>query len=581
MVNIPPEDVRQHSVGIIGAGAAGLITGYTLLQDGFENVQLLTRDKSPGGVWAKGRVYPGVSINNVHGEFRFSPLPMPPPSLQQETGNRLSGEDMSAYMERFAETFLPGRIRFETEIVDIRRGEGDSGWDVEVQDLNTNTKHVLSYDRIVLCTGGCSQPLIPEGLSAKSAVQAGFRGPVMHSSEFASHVDQILNDAKLNPDYSVVVVGGGKSAQDLSAYLACQGVNVTVVFDKADAILAYPIQLPECIRKSRCLGILSPHMELHTRLERFLHTTWLGSKITHAFWNFLTWSSFEVLKIPKGSPLRNVHSLFWGIRTNDEGTGRKNGFHVLVNEGKINLVAPTRAEKYGGDGVSLILGNEQTLNANAVVLATGFVSSWTGIFTEKTIEELGIGRHPPTQARCDAWKHYRTLSSPPPAHPQSDQWASSIYRGIVPAKNINARDFAINGAVFTTNNGYGFEVTAHWISSYFLGDKMRLPSTVEEALAETDRKAAWMRKRFPDMLLWINESYSSGLAFWSWPQAIDELLDDMEVPSMRTGGNWLTWPLRVISLDEIASLGKERRIKREADASACEKVNHARCMSDI
>jgi dimethylaniline monooxygenase (N-oxide forming) len=58
-----PEAVRQQSVGIIGAGAAGLITGYTLLQDGFENLQLLTRDKSPGGVWAKGRVYPGVSIN--------------------------------------------------------------------------------------------------------------------------------------------------------------------------------------------------------------------------------------------------------------------------------------------------------------------------------------------------------------------------------------------------------------------------------------------------------------------------------------------------------------------------------------
>jgi hypothetical protein len=44
---------------------------------------------------------------------------------------------------------------------------------------------------------------------------------------------------------------------------------------------------------------------------------------------------------------------------------------------------------------------------------------------------------------------------------------------------------------------------------------MRLPSTAEDALAETDRNAAWMRRRFPDMLLWVNESYSGGLAFWS------------------------------------------------------------------
>ncbi|KAF8839448.1 FAD/NAD(P)-binding domain-containing protein [Paxillus ammoniavirescens] len=563
-----PEAVRQQSVGIIGAGAAGLITGYTLLQDGFENLQLLTRDKSPGGVWAKGRVYPGVSINNVHGEFRFSPLPMPPPTLQETSGNRLAGEDMSAYMDKFAETFLSDRIRYETEVTHIQRGKDGSSWEVEVQDLKTNTKEVLSYARIVLCTGGCSQPLVPEALSAKSALQVGFRGPVAHSSEFASHVDQILTDAKINPDYSVIVVGGGKSAQDISSHLARQGVKVTVVFEKADAILAYPIQLPECIRKSRCLGVFSPHVELRTRLERFLHTTWLGNKLTHAFWNFLTWSSFEVLKVPKDSPLRNAHSLFWGIRANDEGTGGKDGFHALMNEGKIKLVAPTRAEKYAEDGESLVLGNGEALKANAVILGTGFASSWTGIFTEKTIEELGLGRHPPTEDNDeDAWKHYTTLSSPPPAHPQRDQWASSIYRGLVPAKNINKRDFAINGAVFTTNNGYGFEVIAHWISSYFLEDKMRLPSTAEDALAATDRNAAWMRRRFPDMLLWVNESYSSGLAFWSWPQAIDELLDDMGVPSFRTGGNWLTWPFKVISLTEIATLGEERRAKREADAA--------------
>lgn len=63
MVDATTESIRQQSVGIIGAGAAGLITGYTLLQDGFQNVQLLTRDKSPGGVWAKECIYPGVAIN--------------------------------------------------------------------------------------------------------------------------------------------------------------------------------------------------------------------------------------------------------------------------------------------------------------------------------------------------------------------------------------------------------------------------------------------------------------------------------------------------------------------------------------
>jgi hypothetical protein len=194
----------------------------------------------------------------------------------------------------------------------------------------------------------------------------------------------------------------------------------------------------------------------------------------------------------------------------------------------------------------------------------------------------------------DTW-NYNSLARPPPSHPDNEQWASSIYRGLIPAKNLGRRDFAINGALvclisiiylmpilealqFTTNNGYVFEVSAHWISSYFLKDKMRLPSSAEEALASAEHNSAWMRKRYPDMLLWVNESYSSSLAFWSyvmvhvfqlnankhasWPQMVDDLLEDMHLRSMRSGGNWLTWPFKVIDLREIVNLGEERRLRR-------------------
>jgi cation diffusion facilitator CzcD-associated flavoprotein CzcO len=51
-----------QTIGIIGAGAAGLVTAQVLLRDGFD-VQIITRDKSVGGVWAKERVYPGLNIN--------------------------------------------------------------------------------------------------------------------------------------------------------------------------------------------------------------------------------------------------------------------------------------------------------------------------------------------------------------------------------------------------------------------------------------------------------------------------------------------------------------------------------------
>ena len=43
---------------------------------------------------------------------------------------------------------------------------------------------------------------------------------------------------------------------------------------------------------------------------------------------------------------------------------------------------------------------------------------------------------------------------------------------------------------------------------------------------------------------------------------VDDLLEDMHLRSMRSGGNWLTWPFKVIDLQEIVNLGEERRAKR-------------------
>ena len=44
---------------------------------------------------------------------------------------------------------------------------------------------------------------------------------------------------------------------------------------------------------------------------------------------------------------------------------------------------------------------------------------------------------------------------------------------------------------------------------------MRLPSSVEEAISEGEIRSAWMKARFPDMLSWVNESYSTNLDFWT------------------------------------------------------------------
>ncbi|OCH90140.1 FAD/NAD(P)-binding domain-containing protein [Obba rivulosa] len=568
-----PEPVahrRDCRICVVGAGAAGLITAYTLIQDGFDNVQILSRDASPGGVWAAQRVYPGLTINNVHGEFRFSPLPMPPPSNAEVTGGRLSGEDMRQYMESFAEHFLKGKIRYETEVLEIRVQSDDQQcrqWHITVEDARSREQQVLIYDKVVLCTGGCSEPKIPHLLSPTAASDAGFIGPVLHSSQFRAQLEQILTAAQPktedNPGF-VLVIGGGKSAQDICAYLANRNRRVGMVFETADAFVAAPIALPGFIRKSRFLAVLSPDMNLRTRLERFLHNTWLGSKIVHGIWSVLQWSSFGALSVPGNSPLRRAHSLFWGIRTNDEGVGRPDGFHALVNAGKIELIAPARAASYGADGHSVVLNDGRVVEADAVILCTGYTSSWDKVFDKVTVEELGLSQQNLVSvSSLTTFGHASLCGAPASKYTVTNTRTSSIYRGIVPARNIFYRDFAINGAIFTTNNGYTFELCAHWISSYFLEDPfLRLPTSIGEALQATERRSAWLRKRYPDMLAWVNQSYSSDIAFWSWPQLTDQLLEDMGLPSMRSGGNWLTWPFKVIDLKEIESLGQERAAKR-------------------
>jgi dimethylaniline monooxygenase (N-oxide forming) len=148
----------------------------------------------------------------------------------------------------------------------------------------------------------------------------------------------------------------------------------------------------------------------------------------------------DVLKIPKDSPLRNTHSMFWGIRTNDEGTGRNDGFHAIAKQERIDLVALTMVKGHASSKLGF-LGQPFSL-----VFTDIFIPPMLMTVSEKTIKELGIGRYLPSQDVVE-WKHYKMLASSPAAHPQRDQWTLSIYRGLVPVKNITERDFAIKGAL--------------------------------------------------------------------------------------------------------------------------------------
>ena len=168
-------------------------------------------------------------------------MPMRAPDNSVKTGGRLSGEDVRQYMEDFTERFLKGKIRFETEVLNIRRGDHGRGWKVLVRDgVAGGIETVSYYSRIILCTGvsfvcrqiradprpyfvvsqGCSSPHYPRPLTPDAAKAARFSGPVLHSMHFSSRIEDLLTcttpvDSHEAPGApSIVVIGGGKSAQE-------------------------------------------------------------------------------------------------------------------------------------------------------------------------------------------------------------------------------------------------------------------------------------------------------------------------------------------------------------------------------
>ena len=161
---------------------------------------------------------------------------MPPPENSSiDNGARLSGRDICNYMENFAKTFLIGKAKFrmETEVLNIERDEKGK-WKITVEDLRHGSYSILVFSRIILSTGvrrlisdiplfadysfqGCSAPQVPPCLSQAAADKVNFRGLVVHSSNFASRLDEILATARCTPEDSnetILVVGGGKSAQE-------------------------------------------------------------------------------------------------------------------------------------------------------------------------------------------------------------------------------------------------------------------------------------------------------------------------------------------------------------------------------
>jgi len=181
----------RSQVAVIGAGASGLVTARWLLAAGFEPV-LFERSRGIGGLWRPddGLAYPSLRTNTSKQKTAFSDLPFD--DALPDFPDRAA---VLRYLESYAERFeLLRRIRFGTAVRMIAPRSG--GWDVDGEE----------FDRVVVCTGLFSRPVLPELPGADR-----FAGPIVHTAAYRG--------PEPFRDRAVVIVGGGSSAADVAREL--------------------------------------------------------------------------------------------------------------------------------------------------------------------------------------------------------------------------------------------------------------------------------------------------------------------------------------------------------------------------
>ena len=209
----PGGEVRQVEVAVIGAGQAGLATGYHLRRAGLtpgSDFQLIDAAQEPGGSWS--RMWPGLRLFSPPS---FSSLPgrmMPPWTVDGDD----PGDDyplrshvvdyLTDYEKRYDLTPLrPHRVR------SVTRADANPGGRllVEAEQLSFAARVVVS------ATGTWDQPFWPACPGARE-----FRGRQLHTAgyrrpeEFAGQ--------------RVVVVGGGNSAAQILAEVSTVAETVWV-----------------------------------------------------------------------------------------------------------------------------------------------------------------------------------------------------------------------------------------------------------------------------------------------------------------------------------------------------------------
>ena len=467
------------TVGIIGAGFAGLSTAKVLKALGYE-VQVFEKEPEVGGVWAASRRYPGLTTQNVRSTYALSDYPMP--SSYPEWP---SGEQVQAYMAGYVAHFgLGPHIQLNTEVVSATLDEAAGRWTVTTRRHGAIEATMHGFDYLVVCNGIFSDPAVPTFEGHEAFTAAG--GRVCHTSQF--------NDAADARDKHVLVVGYGKSSCDVANAIAETSASTTVL--------------------ARTLIWKIPKKFMNVLNFKFLLLTRMGE----ALFKYIEPKGFEKFLHGPGKPIRD--SMLGSVES------------VVTRQLKlreIGLHPGTPLETIARSTVSLVsdgfydkvaAGQLAVRQAHIAQLMPGQARLSDGSTVPADIVVCGTGWQQRVPFLDDALM----------ARVTDAQGNFRLYRSMIP---VDVPRLAFNGYNSSFFSQLNCEIGALWLGDWLRGGLQLPPRTEQEALI--DRRLAWMEER-------TDGKHAKGTNIIPFSvHNIDELLQDMglQLGSLTRFKQWL------------------------------------------
>ena len=459
------------TVGIIGAGFAGLSTAKVLKACGFE-VTVFEKEPDVGGVWAASRRYPGLTTQNPRTTYALSDFPMP-----EDYPEWPSGEQVQRYLHAYAEHFglLPA-IRLDTMVNATTLDEQQNRWTVQVTSNHTgadSAEREHQFDFLVVCNGIFSEPAIPHWEASEMFRTAG--GRICHTSQFT--------DAEDARGKHVLVIGYGKSSCDVANAIAERSASTTLV--------------------ARNLIWKIPKKFLNILNFKFLMLTRMGE----ALFKYIEVKGFEKFLHGGGKPLRNAMMALVQSIVTIQLKLRHNGLHPgkpleTIASGTVSLVTDGFYEKVASGGLRVkanasirrfvgrqaVLSTGELLPVDIVICGTGWRQQ-VPFFSEDLMARI-----------TDNTGNFR------------------LYRSILPTHVPRLAFNGYNSSFFSQLN---CEIGALWLANYLRGGFSPPPVSVMDALI--DQRLAWMVER-------TSGKHSRGTNITPFSMHnIDELLQDMQL----------------------------------------------------